>query len=306
MEYLLRTYNLTKKYKETLAVDNLSMNIKRGEIYGFLGQNGAGKTTTIRMIMGLVKPTSGSIELFGEELPSRSYEVYQRIGSIIEFPAFYLNLTARENLEIHRRLIGMQGKKCIEDCLEIVKISDTGNKKVGNFSLGMKQRLGIARALLHHPEFLILDEPVNGLDPIGIKEIRELILDLSRKKNITVLVSSHILSEIQMMADKIGIIHKGRLLEEIDYKELENKNRHYIEIKVNDDKKTTFILENKLQLQDYAIYEKGIVRVYERLGETAIINKTLVSNDVDVKEITLMQDSLEDYFIKLTGGELSD
>lgn len=305
MEYLLRTYNLTKKYKETLAVDNLSMNIKRGEIYGFLGQNGAGKTTTIRMIMGLVKPTSGSIELFGEELLSRNYEVYQRIGSIIEFPAFYPNLTARENLEIHRRLIGMQGKKCIENCLEIVKISDTANKKVGNFSLGMKQRLGIARALLHHPEFLILDEPVNGLDPIGIKEIRELILDLSRKKNITVLVSSHILSEIQMMADKIGIIHKGRLLEEIDYKELENKNRHYIEIKVNDDKKTTFILENKLYLQDYVVCEKGIVRVYEKLDETAMINRMLVSHDVDVKEITIMQDSLEDYFIKLTGGELS-
>lgn len=305
MEYLLRTYNLTKKYKETLAVDNLSMNIKRGEIYGFLGQNGAGKTTTIRMVMNLVKPTSGSIELFGDTLNSKNYEAYQRIGSIIEFPAFYPNLSARENLEIHRRLIGMQGKKCIEDSLELVKIADTGNKKVGNFSLGMKQRLGIARALLHHPEFLILDEPVNGLDPIGIKEIRELILDLSRKKNITVLVSSHILSEIQMMADKIGIIHKGKLLEEVDYKVLENKNRHYIEIKVNDDKRATFILEKKLNLQEYAVCENGIVRVYENLNESAKINRTLVSNDVDVKEITIMQDSLEDYFIKLTGGELS-
>jgi bacitracin transport system ATP-binding protein len=302
VEYLLRTHNLSKHYKDKAAVDNVNINIKRGDIYAFLGQNGAGKTTTIRMIMGLIRPTSGSIEMFGETLNSRNYNLYERVGSIIEFPGFYKNLTAWENLDMHRRLMGMQGEKCIEYALDTAGIFAAKDKKVKEFSLGMKQRLGIARALLHHPEFLVLDEPTNGLDPNGIKEVRQLILDLAHRRNITVFISSHILSEVQQLANKIGIIHKGRLIEEIDMDTLNEKNRQYINIKVNDDKRASIILEQNLGIFDYRVYEKGNLRVYEELLESAKINSMLVQNNLEVKEIALMRDSLEDYFMKLTGG----
>lgn len=301
MEYILRTHNLTKEFKKFSAVSNLNMNIKQGEIYGFLGENGAGKTTTIRMIMGLMKATSGEIELFSEKPSRKNRDFYKRVGSIIEYPGFYPNLTAKENLEIHRRMMGVQDKESIIDSLKITGIQDVKDKKVKEFSLGMKQRLGIARAILHHPEFLILDEPVNGLDPSGIKEIRELILDLCHNQGITFLISSHILSEIQQMATKIGIIHKGKLLEEIEYDELQKRNRHYINIKVNDDKKASFILEQKLNISDYVIWEKNNLRVYENLQDASKINKTLISNDINVNELCLSVDSLEDYFLKLTG-----
>ncbi|QZY55858.1 ABC transporter ATP-binding protein [Crassaminicella profunda] len=303
MEYVLKTVNLTKQYKNKKAVDNLNIHIKKGEIYGFLGENGAGKTTTIRMIMGLVKPTGGSIEIFGENITSKKNQYLERIGSIIEFPGFYPNLTAEENLEIHRRLMGVPGKKCIDESLEVSGILQAKNRKVKEFSLGMKQRLGIARALLHHPELLILDEPTNGLDPIGIKEIRELVLALSSKKNITVLISSHNLSEIQQMATTIGIIHEGRLVEEIDFDTLQDKNRHYIKIKVSDDKKAAMLFEEKLGISDYMVIEKNILRVYEKLSDIEKINRILIQNNVNVSEIGLMKDSLEDYFLKVTGGE---
>jgi bacitracin transport system ATP-binding protein len=301
MEYVLRTHNLTKEFKKFSAVSHVNMNIKQGDIYGFLGENGAGKTTTIRMIMGLIKATSGEVELFSQMQSRKNRELYKRIGSIIEYPGFYPNLTAQENLEIHRRMMGVQDKESIKNSLKIAGIEDVKDKKVKEFSLGMKQRLGIARAILHNPEFLILDEPVNGLDPSGIKEIRELILDLRNKRGITFLISSHILSEIQQMATKIGIIHKGKLLEEIDYDELQKRNRHYINIKVNDDKKTAFILEQKLNIKDYVIWEKNNLRVYENLQEAAQINNTLVSNDINIDELCIRADSLEDYFLKLTG-----
>jgi len=301
MKYILRTRNLTKEFKKFSAVSDLNMNIKQGEIYGFLGENGAGKTTTIRMIMGLMKETSGEIELFSEKPLRKNRDIYKRIGSIIEYPGFYPNLTAKENLEIHRRMMGVQDKESIINSLKITGIQEVKDKKVKEFSLGMKQRLGIARAILHHPEFLILDEPVNGLDPSGIKEIRELILDLCHNQGITFLISSHILSEIQQMATKIGIIHKGKLLEEIEYDELQKRNRHYINIKVNDDKKASIILEQKLGISDYVIWEKNNLRVYENLEQASKVNKILVSNDLRVDEICVKEDSLEDYFLRLTG-----
>ena len=302
VDYILRTFNLSKEFKHQKAVDNVNINVKRGEIYGFLGQNGAGKTTTIRMIMGIIQPTSGGIELFGEELIAGSYSHFGRIGSIIETPGAYPNLTAIENLEIHRRLMGIPDKACIGKVLEMVGLEGTGKKRVKNFSLGMKQRLGIARALLHNPELLILDEPTNGLDPIGIKEMRLLILDLVQKTNLTVIISSHILSEVQQLANRIGIIHKGKLLEEIDYESLQKKNRHYIEIKVDDDKKSIVLIERKLNITDYKIVEPGIIRVYERLNDCGAINKTLVDGGIDVNGISLMNSTLEDYFVEMTGG----
>lgn len=303
MDNVLRTYDLSKDFKKFSAVKNLNMNIKQGDIYGFLGENGAGKTTTIRMIVGLMKRTHGEIELFSEKFTSKNRKLLQRIGSMIEYPGFYPNLTAGENLEIHRRMIGVHDKGAIMDALKITGLYDVKNKKVKEFSLGMKQRLGISRAILHHPEFLILDEPTNGLDPAGIKEIRNLILELNKTQGITFLISTHILSEIQQMATKIGIINKGTLLEEISYKELQKRNRHYINLKVDNDKKAAFILENNLKIKDYEVWEKGNIRIYEGLENIGKVNKALVSSSIEVKEICIKADSLEDYFLKLTGKE---
>ncbi|EKS4344914.1 ABC transporter ATP-binding protein [Clostridium sporogenes] len=302
MENILQTYNLTRKYGTTAVVDNINMNIKKGEIYGFLGRNGAGKTTTLRMIMGLISPTKGEYELFGKKMGDR--EVFGRIGAIIETPGFYPNLTARENLDIHRRLMGIPNKEYVDEALEIVGLTnyDIKKKKVKKYSLGMKQRLGVARALLHKPELLILDEPTNGLDPVGIKEMRETLLDLNKKKEITILVSSHILGEIQHLATKIGIIDNGKLLEEIDYKSFEKKNRHYINLRVNNDKKAVTILEKSMNIRDYEVTEPNRIRIYEMLDKSNDVAKKMISEGVDVYEVNVMNDTLEDYFVRLTGG----
>lgn len=306
MDYILRTYNLTKKYKDITAVDCVNMSIKKGDIYGFIGKNGAGKTTLIRMITGLIKPTSGTVEVFGQPVSKGRKDFLERMGTIIEFPGFYQNLTARENLEMHRRLMRVTDKNRIEKVLELVQLQDVSDKLVKGFSLGMKQRLGIARALLHNPEFLILDEPTNGLDPLGIKEMRQLIIDLANTHGITILVSSHILSEIHQMVTKIGIINNGRLLEEVEYEKIKEKNRHFIEVKVNDDKKAAFLLEEKLAIDDYTITEPGVLRVYERIEESPLINRVFVQHDLDVSEIRVSKDTLEEYFLKLTGDEKND
>lgn len=303
MEYILKTYNLTKQYGGTVVADNVNMNIKKGEIYGFLGRNGAGKTTTLRMIMGLITPTKGEYDLFGRKMGDR--EVLGRIGAIIETPGFYPNLTARENLDIHRRLMGIPNKEYIDEALEVVGLNnyDIEKKKVKKYSLGMKQRLGVARAMLHKPELLILDEPTNGLDPIGIKEMRETLIELNKKREITMLISSHILGEIQQLATNIGIIHNGKLLEEIDYNSLQKKNRHYINLKVSDDKRALAILEDEMSIRDYKVTEANTIRIYEMLDKSNSIAKALISKGVEVYEVNVMNDTLEDYFVKLTGGE---
>lgn len=305
MEYILKTTNLTKYYKNKKVVNGVNLNVKKGDIYGFLGQNGAGKTTTIRMIMGLIKPTQGEVSLFGQKILPGQYSHYGRIGSIIETAGFYPNLTAAENLEIHRRLMGVTNKSYLEEALELTGLTDVRNTKVRGFSLGMKQRLGISRALLHRPELLILDEPTNGLDPVGIKEVRKLILDLSVKRKITVFISSHILSEIQQIATVIGIIHNGALIEEIDFETLKKKNRTYIELRVNDDKKAAFLLEKSLGISDYRVIEQGTIRIYERLNEASAVNRVLSDNGLEIGGISVMNDTLEDYFLQLTGGSLN-
>ncbi|WP_164949384.1 ABC transporter ATP-binding protein [Clostridium sp. FP2] len=305
MEYAIRTHNLTKKYKGMPVVDSLNINIEKGEIYGFLGQNGAGKTTTLRMIMGLIRISAGEVELFGQNNYSKG--VYKKIGSLIEYPGFYPNLTAGENLEIHRRMAGIQNIEYIKEALEIVGLNsdEIKNKKVKNYSLGMKQRLGISRAILHKPELLILDEPTNGLDPLGIKDIRKILLELRNKKGITILISSHILSEIEHLATKIGVIHRGKLLEEIDYRELQRRSRKYLRVKVSDDKKACFLLENKLNIKDFDVVEKNVLRIYENLDKGPQISKLFINNDLELHELQLSVDNLEDYFVSLTGGKVN-
>ncbi len=283
-------------------MDHLNITVNQGEIYGFLGRNGAGKTTTIRMLLGLIKPTSGQIEIFGENLFKNQKGILRRIGSMVEVPGFYENLTARENLLINAKIIGVHKKNAIEEALEIVDLHHETKKLVGKYSLGMKQRLGIARALLHYPELLILDEPTNGLDPIGIKEMRNLIQSLAKERNITIFVSSHILSEIEQLADHLGIIHEGKLLEETAFESLRKRNRKYLEFQVSNDNKAAMLLESHFGISDYEVHDEGNIRVYSHLGNQGKLNKVFVENDIEVLKIKVSEDNLEDYFTKLVGG----
>lgn len=302
MSAIIKTTNLTKVYGNQISVDHLSMSVKQGEIYGFLGRNGAGKTTTIRMLLGLIKPTNGEIEIFGENLFKNQKEILRRIGSMVEVPGFYENLTAKENLLINSKIMGIYKKNAIEEALEIVGLQDETKKLVGKYSLGMKQRLGIARALVHYPEVLILDEPTNGLDPIGIKEMRRLIKLLAEERNITILISSHILSEIEQLADTMGIIHGGKLLEEVTFDDLRKRNRRYIEFQVSNDNKAVMLLEKHFNIYDYEAHDDGNIRVYSYLGQQGKMNKLFVQNDIEVFKITMSEDKLEDYFTNLVGG----
>ncbi|MFI8710214.1 ABC transporter ATP-binding protein [Bacillus sp. NPDC077411] len=302
MSAIIKTTNLTKIYGKQKSVDHLNINVNQGEIYGFIGRNGAGKTTTIRMLLGLIKPTSGKIEIFGEDFFQNQKEILRRIGSIVEVPGFYENLTARENLLINAKIIGVHKKNALEEALEIVGLQHETKKLVGKYSLGMKQRLGIARALLHYPELLILDEPTNGLDPIGIKEMRKLIKSLAQERNITILISSHILAEVEQLVDHMGIIHEGKLLEEISLDALRKTNRKYLEFQVNDDNKAAMLLERQFHILDYEVHDEGNIRVYSHFGQQGQINKMFVQNDIEVLKIMMSEDRLEDYFTKLVGG----
>lgn len=302
MSTVIKTTNLTKIYGDQKSVNHLSITVNQGEIYGFLGRNGAGKTTTIRMLLGLIKPTYGEIEIFGENLFKNQKGILRRVGSIVEIPGFYENLTSRENLLINAKIIGVHKKNAIDEALEIVGLQNENKKLVGKYSLGMKQRLGIARALLHYPELLILDEPTNGLDPIGIKEMRRLIKSLAIERNITILISSHILSEIEQLADHMGIIHEGMLLEEIGIDHLRKRNRKYLEFQVSNDNKATMLLEEYFNISDYEVYDEGMIRVYSHLGQQGTINRVFVQNDIEVLKIKMSEDRLEDYFEKLVGG----
>lgn len=306
MAYVLRTHHLTKVFDGKDIVTNVSMNIKQGEIYGFLGPNGAGKTTIMKMITNLVKPTSGEIELFGQKLTPTSYDVLGRMGTIIEYPIFYDKLTARENLELHCEYMGYYNKKAIDDALELVKLQNITNKPVKDFSLGMKQRLGIARAITTKPELLILDEPINGLDPIGIKDIRELFKLLSKEYGITMLVSSHILGEIELMADTIGVINHGVLLEEVSMEQIREKNTDYIEFNTNDCNKAAYVLSEQLGIENIRVIDQRYIRIYDNSIPMKQITKTLIMNDIDVDSIHQKNSSLEEYFMNLLGGGVAN
>lgn len=300
MEFVLQTDNLTKVYGKNKVVDGVSMHVKKGDIYGFIGKNGAGKTTFMRMAAGLAAPTTGSIRLFeSEELEKQRI----KIGTLIENPGVYNSLTAKENLEIIRRTYGITDKNAVDEMLEFVGLKDTHNKKVKNFSMGMKQRLGLAIALLRSPDFLILDEPINGLDPAGIKEIRELLLKLNQEKNMTILISSHILGELSKIATRYGIIREGVLIEEFNSNELEERCRRCHKLVVSDTGKAVQILEDKLNILTYDVPEENIIRIFDHLEETAKINRSLIEEGIDVKESYLAGQDLEGYFMDLLGGE---
>lgn len=301
-DYVIETKELTKKYGKRSCVDRLNIHVPQGKIYGLLGRNGAGKSTTMKMLLNLVKPTSGQITLFGSDYQSTPLKTYRRIGAMIETPNFYENLTAAENLEIISRLRGQHKKDAIKEALQTVGLDTLTKKTVKEFSLGMKQRLGIAAAIMHEPELLILDEPINGLDPIGIYEIRNYLLKLCREKDTTILISSHILSEIEQIADMIGVMHEGALLEETDMAQLHKHNRKYVEFHVSDVNNAALVLEQKLHLSDYAIVEQHSIRIFENLEQCAGINESFVKNGISVLEINRKEEKLEDYFSNLIGG----
>lgn len=302
MDYLLETVNLTKDFSSQRVVDELCLHIKKGEIYGFLGENGAGKTTTIRMLMGLLNPTSGSIYFNGQEFSTQYPSLLKNIGTIIEYPGFYPNLNARDQLKISSNLMGVTDAQAIEKALNTVDLLKSKNKKVKDFSLGMKQRLGIARAILHNPDFLILDEPTNGLDPTGIQEIRELLLHLSRDLGKTILISSHILSEIEQLADTIGIIHQGSLVVEDNLNNLKSTFKKHIRLKVDNREKTLHLLREQIPNIAYELVNEQQLLILSEIPNEAFITKLLVLNEIEVYEITTIHQSLEDYFINITGG----
>lgn len=299
---VLETVDLTKQYGKQFAVSELNMHVKKGEIYGLLGRNGAGKTTTIRMAMGLLQPTKGEVKLFGERLTVPTKQIFNRIGALIEAPAFYENLTAKDNLKIIADLRGTQSRDCIDRALMLVNLENETHKKVKQFSLGMKQRLGIAMALMHEPEFIILDEPTNGLDPVGIQQIRLLIQKLCAEKGTTILISSHILSEIEQMANTIGIIDHGKMIEELSMDEIRRRNRHYVKMTVSDMNKTVPLLEKELCITDFEIVSEREIKIYQIETDFEKVNRLLNQNEIGVSEISMNKGNLEEYFLRLTGG----
>lgn len=302
-ETVIKTEQLTKRYGKHTVVNKVNLHVKKGRIYGLLGRNGAGKTTIMKMILGLTPITYGNAKVFGKNIIGNEKKIYPRIGAIIETPGFYPNLTGTENLEIFARLRGTASPNAVKNALEIVGLPYKDKKTFSKYSLGMKQRLGIANAILHDPELLILDEPTNGLDPIGIAEVRDFIKKLSVEHGKTVLISSHILSEISLLADDIGIIDKGVLLEESSMIELEKRNSKYILLQVSDIPKTMLILERRFHVKNYSVQDEQTVRIYDTTLNMGEINKTLVMENITIFSSGIYNDTLEDYFKRITGGE---
>lgn len=300
MEYVLKTNALCKKYKDCKVLNGLSMNVPKGAIYGFVGKNGAGKTTLIRLICGLQKPTSGGYTLCGTKNTDKEIlKVRRRMGAVVESPAIYLDMTAEDNLKHQYRMLGLPSYDGLEDILKLVRLENTGKKKAKNFSLGMRQRLGIAVALVGDPDFLVLDEPANGLDPQGIVEMRELILKLNREQQITVLISSHILDELSRLATHYGFIDKGRIVKEISAQELESACRKCIRLEVSDTRILSRILD-RINVE-YTIVSDKAADVYAQINVSSLA-LALAKENCEVISMRERDESLESYYIGLVGG----
>ena len=320
-DYVIETTNLSKRYSENLVVNSIDMHVEKGKIYGLLGKNGAGKTTTMCMLLNLVYPSGGEILLFGKDPKRNTKEVYSNIGSIIETPGFYENLTAYENLEIIARLRGNYNPLNVKMVLEMVNLGHEKTKQFKDFSLGMKQRLGIAAAIMHNPELLILDEPINGLDPFGIKEIRDLLKKLSCEYGVTILISSHILSEIENIADVIGFMDNGVLIDEISREELHNRLNKFVEFEVSDIDlaidlmNKTGMKENvdycfKRNLSEYiddldsnknsdGVIIGGTIHLLSNLDLRDEFNSLFVSSGIKVRKVNLCEENLEEFFTRI-------
>ncbi|MDU4890552.1 MAG: ATP-binding cassette domain-containing protein [Clostridium sp.] len=303
-DYILKAVNLSKSYNKKCVLKNLNMNIKSGDIYGLIGKNGAGKTTLIRLITGLANVTSGDIEIFNADNDKALTSERKRIGALIEMPAFYGDMTAYDNMELLRLQKGIPGKACIKEKLELVGLKAIQKKKVKDFSLGMKQKLGLAMALLGDPEFLILDEPTNGLDPMGIVYMRELLKRLNEEKGVTILISSHLLSELNQLATCYGILNNGELVEELTQKQLDEKCRKALEVKTNDLKQTAWVLENILKTTNYKVLPGEVIRIYDYINDPGKVSTALAEAGIIIYQIGVSGDNLESYFMNLVGGNV--
>lgn len=299
---VFKSDGLTKIYHETKALNNVCLTMEKGRIYGLIGQNGAGKTTLMRIMTGLASPTSGSYELFGQTSEKGIREARRRIGCVIEYPSIIGSMSAKENIALHRVLKGMPNNAREDELLNLLGVGNTGKKKAKNFSLGMKQRLGIADALIGSPEFLILDEPINGLDPMGIIEIRNLLTDLCRNHGITVLISSHNLPELYQVATDYIIMHKGEIIRTLTAVELDEECRQYIVIRSTDEGRLANVIETKLNTSNFKVMPDKSIQLYDFIDRVEFVAETLHRNDVVVLELSVSGDSLENYFTNLIGG----
>jgi ABC-type multidrug transport system ATPase subunit len=295
----IATHSLTKQYGDVLAVDGLELDVRRGEIYGFLGRNGAGKTTTIRMILGLIRPTGGYVEVLGTRVHPGASGAFARVGYLVETATAYPNLTVRENLDIQRRLTGAPGT-AVAEVIELMRLESNADRRAGVLSLGNRQRLSLARALLHPPEALILDEPANALDPAGIVEVRALLRSLADERGVTVFMSSHILAEVAHLADRIGVVHEGRLLEELDRDQLRARERLYVAVGGSEPERAATVLRaagfTRIEQAD------GQLRVFDADERVTEIARTLLGAGLDLTELTPVHEDLEAHFLQLTGG----
>ncbi|MGL4107438.1 ABC transporter ATP-binding protein [Clostridium sp. LP20] len=301
-EYVVKANNISKVFPKFTALKNVSIALEQGKIYGLIGQNGAGKTTLMRLIAGLSFPTSGTLELFGHTEEKEMEKEIRRIGALIEYPTLNGNMTAKENLKLHRILRGIPNKEIEDELLETVGLKDSGKKKTRNFSLGMKQRLGIAIALIGSPELLILDEPVNGLDPMGIVEVRKLIKKICEERNMTILISSHNLPELYQTCTDYIIIHNGEIKKSLRLDELEECCKHHIKIECSKPEELIEILERKLKATNYKVMEDKSVKLYDYLDEKEVVSRTIYENGVIPTHFSVEGDTLENYFISVIGG----
>lgn len=296
MEYIMETRDLVKSYKNKTVVDAVNIHVRKGEIYGFVGPNGAGKSTVMKMLLNLTQPDSGEVSIFGEKIGSKSYECFKRIGSIIESPYFYEKITGRQNLELHCEYMGFHNRERIGEVLQLVDLQNIEGKAVSHYSMGMKQRLAIARAILTKPEFLVLDEPINALDPEGIREMRTLFRRLNQEYGATIFISSHILSEVEQIADRVGIIQNGKLLKEVSMSDIRKYRTDYIALEVDNIDRTGCLLEQELGITDFHVITDTKIEIYDLTKSTRELSAALVQNGIGIVSIGMKQNSLEDYF----------
>ena len=299
MDYIMETVGLRKSYKGNVVVNDVNIHVPKGAIYGFVGPNGAGKSTVMKMILNLIQPEAGEVQLFGEKVTDQSYEVFKRVGSIIENPYFYEKMTARQNLELHCDYMGFPNKERIDEVLQMVDLQNVEGKQIRHYSLGMKQRLAIARAILAKPEFLILDEPINALDPEGIREMRNLFQRLNQEDETTIFISSHILSEVDLIADTIGIIQHGNLLAELPIEEIHKHQTEYISLQVDDVAHAATLLE-QMDITNFSVLDQEFIRIYDSNISGKVLSKALIESGVGLESLGRKHDTLEDYFFQLT------
>jgi ABC-2 type transport system ATP-binding protein len=299
---VIATHDLAKHYGDVRAVDGIDLDVRRGEIYGFLGRNGSGKTTTIRMLLGLIRPSSGDVTMLGTRIRPGEQKVLARVGSLVETATAYPNLTVRENLDIQRRLT-RSPRGAVAEAIALLQLEEYADRRAGRLSLGNKQRLALARALLHRPDVLVLDEPANALDPAGIVEVRGLLRRLADERGVTVFMSSHILAEVAHLADRIGIVHAGKLIEELGTDELRTRSRAFVKVVVSSPDRAIALLDDRLGIRRVERTREGGLHLFDGLDRAAEIARVLVGDGLDLSRLCLVEEDLEAHFMRLTGGE---